>query len=235
MQIQCLANCTHTTGGVERAYNKGNLYDVDDELGAMLLAFPANFQNPGGGDESVASSQPSQPAKLGPEEVDLDSLSNAELRDMADRNDVNLTRASSRAEMIELIRTAYVARGFRSGAGTGPGVSNVIGPDFDGDITAPGGDRLTMADLREIAKGFGVDVSHIERKADLIALLKTAGHEVKVDATVEDDDDAEDDGVESLDTLTVAELREVADDEDVDLTGITLKSDIVAAIEKGRE
>jgi hypothetical protein len=43
-----------------------------------------------------------------------------------------------------------------------------------------------------------------------------------------------DDDSDDLSSHTVAELRDIADDEDVDLTGITLKDDIIAAIEKKR-
>lgn len=40
---------------------------------------------------------------------------------------------------------------------------------------------------------------------------------------------------EDLEVYTVEQLREMADEEGVDLTGITLKSDIIKAIEKHRK
>ena len=38
---------------------------------------------------------------------------------------------------------------------------------------------------------------------------------------------------DALDAMTVAELKHVADQKDVDLSGLTKKADIVAAIKKG--
>lgn len=52
----------------------------------------------------------------------------------------------------------------------------------------------------------------------------------------EDDDvvDDDDDAPKPLQSITVADLKDIAEKEGVDLTGITLKDDIIAAIEKAR-
>lgn len=82
----------------------------------------------------------------------------------------------------------------------------------------------------EKAVGYGLVKAEEEKPAATapIAEAQTASDEPKAEET----SDEADDGLESL---TVAELRELAKEEGVSLTGITAKADIIAAIAEKRE
>jgi hypothetical protein len=85
----------------------------------------------------------------------------------------------------------------------------------------------SVEELRDIATNEGVDVPTHASKGEIVKAIKKQ-RKGKGEAEAE----AEDEG--NLEDHTVEQLREIAESEGADLTGLTVKADIIKAIKKNR-
>lgn len=108
--------------------------------------------------------------------------------------------------------------------------------ESDDDLAAKhgAGKFMMISDRgRRGAKGTALD-EEAARKAPLSPPPLEDPKAKKAAKPVEAEEPAEDDGDE-LDGMTVAELRELAEEEEVDLSGVHLKAEIVEKIRAARE
>lgn len=241
MLLKCLATCTHTINGVEKSYTEGNQYEVGNKEAHLLLAFKDYFSD-----------------------VDGSGLLDASAAVEDDDEEAEAAHVDVGGGLANNVPSSSVGVPARAGAASSAEAQANEGIVDDLNVNSPGGDRITVAELREIARGQGIDYTGITTKSQLLALLKVAGRphsrtglnepddegniapsgDRNLNAELEEDDDVlasvngeepEDGEVEDLESMTVVELRALAESEGVDLTGLRLKDEIIAAIEEAED
>ncbi|WP_130576972.1 Rho termination factor N-terminal domain-containing protein [Bradyrhizobium sp. Leo170] len=81
--------------------------------------------------------------------------------------------------------------------------------------------KKTVAELKALAANFGVDLTGLTTKAEIVAAIE---RDVQIKSAI---------AAGNFDDLTVAELQKVAADQDIDLTGKTEKTEIIEAMKSG--